>query len=92
MAACAFAGVCIVGSQLMLFASAPLYYRRAVQGTGVGLAVAIGRLGSVVGPIFAGVLLAGGSGGAGVLIGILPFVAVAGTSTLALATRPIEGE
>jgi MFS transporter, AAHS family, 3-hydroxyphenylpropionic acid transporter len=83
------AGVFIIGAQLILFAAAPLYYRAAVRGTGVGGAVAVGRLGSVVGPLFAGALLAAGSGGAGVLLGILPFVAVAGAATLALCARPL---
>jgi AAHS family 3-hydroxyphenylpropionic acid transporter len=86
------AGLFIIGAQLILFAAAPLYYRNKVHGTGVGFAVAVGRLGSVVGPLFAGALLAAGSGGAGVLLAILPFVAVGGTSTLALATRPVASE
>jgi MFS transporter, AAHS family, 3-hydroxyphenylpropionic acid transporter len=87
--AAALAGVFIVGAQLVLFAAAPLYYGSAVRGTGVGSAVAVGRLGSVVGPLFAGALLAAGSGGAGVLFGILPFVVAGGAASLALAARPM---
>ena len=85
--ACAVAGVFIVGAQLILFALAPLYYRTAIRGTGVGAAVAVGRLGSVVGPLFAGGLLAGGSGSAAVLLAIVPFVAVGGSAALALTWR-----
>jgi AAHS family 3-hydroxyphenylpropionic acid transporter len=85
--ACAFAGVFIVGAQLILFALAPLYYRTAIRGTGVGAAVAVGRLGSVVGPLFAGGLLAGGSGSAAVLLAIVPFVAIGGGAALALTWR-----
>ena len=85
--ACAFAGVFIVGAQLILFALAPLYYRKAIRGTGVGAAVAVGRLGTVVGPIFAGVLLAGGSSSAAVLLGIIPFVLLGGSGAFALTWR-----
>jgi AAHS family 3-hydroxyphenylpropionic acid transporter len=85
--ACALAGVFIVGAQLILFALAPLYYKTAIRGTGVGAAVAVGRLGSVVGPLFAGGLLAGGSDSAAVLLAIVPFVAVGGGAALALTWR-----
>lgn len=85
--ACAFAGVFIVGAQLILFALAPLYYRKPIRGTGVGAAVAVGRLGTVVGPIFAGVLLAGGSSSAAVLLGIIPFVLLGGSAAFALTWR-----
>jgi AAHS family 3-hydroxyphenylpropionic acid transporter len=85
--ACALAGVFIIGAQLTLFALAPLYYRRTIRGTGVGAAVAIGRLGSVVGPLYATALLVSGGSSATVLIGIVPFVIVAGSAALALTWR-----
>jgi AAHS family 3-hydroxyphenylpropionic acid transporter len=81
------AGIFIIGAQLILFALAPLYYAAAVRGTGVGAAVAIGRLGSVVGPLYAGALLASGGGSSTVLLGIVPFVAIGGASALALTWR-----
>jgi AAHS family 3-hydroxyphenylpropionic acid transporter len=85
--ACAGAGMFIVGAQLTLFALAPLYYHVRIRGTGVGAAVAAGRLGSVVGPLFAGGLLAGGGGSAAVLLAIVPFVAVGGGAAFALTWR-----
>jgi AAHS family 3-hydroxyphenylpropionic acid transporter len=85
--ACALAGVFIVGAQLILFALAPLYYRKSVRGTGVGSAVAVGRLGSVVGPLFAGVLLAGGGSSATVLLAIVPFVLFGGCAAFGLTWR-----
>jgi MFS transporter, AAHS family, 3-hydroxyphenylpropionic acid transporter len=85
--ACGFAGVFIIGAQLILFALAPLYYHSAIRGTGVGAAVSIGRLGSVVGPLFAGALLAGGGGSGAVLIAIVPFVLVGGSAAFALTWR-----
>jgi MFS transporter, AAHS family, 3-hydroxyphenylpropionic acid transporter len=86
--ACAFAGVFIIGAQLILFALAPLHYPSAVRGTGVGASVAIGRIGSIVGPLFASALLAGGGGSAVVFSSILPFVVVSGTAAFALTWRP----
>ena len=86
--ACALAGIFIVGAQLILFALAPLYYRSIIRGTGVGAAVAIGRLGSVFGPLFAGGLLALGGGSAAVLLAIVPFVAIGGCAAFALTWRP----
>jgi AAHS family 3-hydroxyphenylpropionic acid transporter len=85
--ACALAGIFIIGAQLILFALAPLYYSRAVRGTGVGAAVAAGRLGSVVGPLFASALLSGGGGSASVLVGILPFVLLGGGAAFGLTWR-----
>ena len=85
--ACAWAGVFIVGAQLILFALAPLYYSTANRGTGVGAAVAIGRLGSVVGPLYAAALLSAGSSSAVVLLGIVPFVAIGGAAAYALTWR-----
>jgi len=87
-AAVALAGVVIVGAQMVLFALAPLYYAQPVRGTGVGWAVAIGRLGSVFGPLYAGALLTGGASSGFVLVGIVPFVALGGVSTVLLAGRP----
>jgi MFS transporter, AAHS family, 3-hydroxyphenylpropionic acid transporter len=86
--ACALAGIFIVGAQLILFALAPLYYHGTIRCTGVGAAVAVGRFGSVIGPLYASALLAGGGGSASVLIGILPFVAIGGAAALGLTWRP----
>ena len=85
--ACSLAGIFIIGAQLILFALAPLYYRTAIRGTGVGAAVALGRLGSVFGPLFAGKLLAGGGDSASVLLAIVPFVIIGGGAAFALTWR-----
>jgi AAHS family 3-hydroxyphenylpropionic acid transporter len=89
--ACGLAGIFIIGAQLVLFALAPLYYGRAIRGTGVGAAVGIGRLGSVVGPLFASTLLAAGGSSAMVLAGIVPFVVIGGGAALALTWRDLAG-
>ena len=59
LAAAAFAaGMFVVGGRSVLYALAAIYYPTAMRGTGVGAAVAVGRLGSVVGPLAAATLLA----------------------------------
>jgi MFS transporter, AAHS family, 3-hydroxyphenylpropionic acid transporter len=90
--ACALAGGFIVGAQLVLFALAPLYYPGVNRGTGVGAAVAIGRLGSIAGPVLAGALLVAGGGSASVLIGILPFALIAGSAAVGLTRRPLSAD
>jgi AAHS family 3-hydroxyphenylpropionic acid transporter len=85
--ACASAGGFIIGAQLILFALAPLYFPFSIRRTGVGAAVALGRLGSVVGPVFAGGLLARGGGSATVLLAVIPFVIAGGCGAFALTWR-----
>jgi AAHS family 3-hydroxyphenylpropionic acid transporter len=70
-------GSAILASQVIVYAVASAVYPVACRGTGVGAAVAAGRLGSLVGPLFAASLLASGRSSAQVLIGVLP-IAVAG--------------
>ena len=89
------AGACAVGGQLILYALAPRIYPAQVRATGVGVAVAVGRLGSMSGPLLAGQLLAAGAGVSGLLFAVSPLVAVAAFSAAALLThdrrgRPIE--
>ena len=51
------AGFCIVGGQTAANALAAGFYPTAVRATGVGWALGIGRVGSIVGPLVGGVLL-----------------------------------
>ncbi len=82
--ASAAAGVFIIGSSLGLYGRVPLYYGRPIRASGVGAAATAGRVGSAVGPLFAGLLLAGGGNTATVLLGIEPFVLIGGAAALAL--------
>jgi AAHS family 4-hydroxybenzoate transporter-like MFS transporter len=52
------AGFCIVGGQIAANALAAAFYPTSVRATGVGWALGIGRIGSIVGPLVGGVLLA----------------------------------
>jgi len=52
------AGFCIIGGQIAANALAATYYPTMVRSTGVGWALGIGRIGSIVGPLIGGMLLA----------------------------------
>lgn len=73
---------------ILLYGLAPNYYPTTIRATGVGSAVAVGRLGAVVGPLFASSMLNAGVGQAGVLLSLAPTAIVAGAACLALLGRP----
>lgn len=72
-------------TQALLYAVAPANYPTGVRGTGVGSAVAIGRMGSAVGPVLVGMLRTGGVTSTQVMSMLVPVIAVAGASALVLA-------
>ena len=51
------AGFCVVGGQIAANALAAAFYPTAVRATGVGWALGIGRVGSIIGPLVGGILL-----------------------------------
>jgi len=53
------AGFCIVGGQIAANALAAAFYPTSVKATGVGWALGIGRIGSIVGPVLAVAVLLG---------------------------------
>lgn len=87
LAAGVLVGLGSMGVQGIIYGLAPRLYPTEARGTGVGAAMAVGRFGSVVGPIFAGFLMAAGGGSAGVLLGVLPIVLVGGIATFAIINR-----
>ncbi|MBN3791188.1 3-(3-hydroxy-phenyl)propionate transporter MhpT [Burkholderia sp. Ac-20353] len=89
LSAAAFAaGMFVVGGQSVLYALAAIYYPTAMRGTGVGSAVAVGRLGSVVGPLAAAELLAMGRSASVVIGASIPVTLVAAAAALLLIRRP----
>lgn len=71
------AGFFVIGGQLVLYSIAPNLYPRSISGTGVGAAVAVGRIGSIVGPLLGGALLASGLGPEGVPAAATPGLVIA---------------
>lgn len=83
----ALCGVLLMGSNYSLYAVAAACYPTESRGTGSGAAVAVGRVGSVVGPLFAGALLARGVSAETVILWLAPAAAVAAVATWALGRR-----
>ncbi|MDP8984581.1 MAG: 3-(3-hydroxy-phenyl)propionate transporter MhpT [Pseudomonadota bacterium] len=55
-----FAGLSMLGSQLVLYSLAADYYPTLCRGTGLGAMVSVGRIGGVTAPFAAGLLLSAG--------------------------------
>lgn len=81
------AGLFVMAAQLVLYALAPPSYPTSVRATGVGAAVAIGRLGSVAGPLAAGQILAAGAGTTGVLLATSPGLVIAALTIISVIVR-----
>ena len=94
IAACGF---CLIGAQAALNSAAGLLYPTAARSRGVGLALGVGRIGSVIGPLIAGAMVASGVSSARDLfllplaplaLGAVAAVAVMGRLNLKAATGP----
>ena len=84
MALSGLAGFLVIGAQYALYGIAPSYYPAASRAGAAGAAVAVGRLGSIVGPVAAGLLLAGGASAGRVVGAMVPVAVVAGLAVFAL--------
>ncbi|TWI55048.1 AAHS family 3-hydroxyphenylpropionic acid transporter [Pseudomonas duriflava] len=81
------AGLFVVGGQLVLYALAPQVYPTVIRATGVGSAVAVGRLGAMAGPLLAGQILAMGGAASTLVAATSPGVVIAAVSVLCLLNR-----
>jgi AAHS family 3-hydroxyphenylpropionic acid transporter len=79
------AGFCVLGANFALYGLAPTYYSPETRGMGSGASIAIGRLGSIAGPLLAGLLLGGGISASGVVAYLVPMAVVAGAGAFALS-------
>jgi MFS transporter, AAHS family, 3-hydroxyphenylpropionic acid transporter len=77
-------GLFLVGGQSVLYALAGHAYPTEVRGTGVGAAVAVGRLGSILGPLVAGQLFALGQSPSMLVAASIPLVVIAALAALAV--------
>ena len=86
------AGFFLLGANYALYGVAATYYPQSVRGTGSGASVAVGRIGSFVGPLLAGILLGSGMSASGVVQYMVPVAALAGAAVLGLSffRRPAE--
>jgi AAHS family 3-hydroxyphenylpropionic acid transporter len=86
------AGLFLVGGQSVLYALASSIYPTQVRGTGVGAAVAAGRMGSILGPLIAGQLLAIGQSASELVMASIPLIAVAAIAALLVVARFPRGQ
>ncbi|MBP1611229.1 MAG: 3-(3-hydroxy-phenyl)propionate transporter MhpT [Acidobacteria bacterium] len=75
-------GAMVTVAQATLYAFAPLCYQPSIRNTGVGAAVAAGRLGTIAGPLLAGSLLGAGKTATDVLIVLIPITLASGIMAL----------
>ena len=75
-------GASVLAAQSFLYATAPGCYPTLIRGVGLGAAVAMGRVGSIVGPKLGGTLKAAGHSSGQLFMDILPLVVLASVSGL----------
>jgi AAHS family 3-hydroxyphenylpropionic acid transporter len=80
-------GCAVLAAQSFLYATAPALYPTQIRGVGTGAAVAMGRIGSVVGPLLAGTLRAMGHDSSRLLTDLVPIAIVGSLFALWLAWR-----
>ena len=79
-------GSAVLSAQVILYAVAGVLYSPSSRGTGMGAAVGVGRIGSIVGPALAAVLIGAGRTPSQVLLGVLPIVVACGLAVATLST------
>ena len=80
-------GFFLLGANYALYGVAPKFYPGAIRGTGSGASVAVGRIGSILGPLIAGLMMSGGSSASSVVRTMIPVAALAGVAVLLLSFR-----
>jgi MFS transporter, AAHS family, 3-hydroxyphenylpropionic acid transporter len=87
------AGFLVLGAQYSLYAITPSLYPPQVRAAGSGAAVAVGRLGSIAGPLIAGELRGAGYSAGEVFGAMIPVVLAAAAAVFALSWlgKPHEG-
>jgi AAHS family 4-hydroxybenzoate transporter-like MFS transporter len=87
------AGVFSIGAQMCTIALCASFYETSLRATGVGWAIGIGRIGSIIGPVLGGVLIAAGMAAASlfILVGAMSIGSAIAIVALGLRTarRPV---
>ena len=87
MAVIFIAGFCVLGAQLALAALSAKHYPTYMRSTGVGWAMGLGRVGSVVGPVIGGALLAYGLGQGPLFVAAAVPAAIAAVTIFAMSFK-----
>ncbi|MDB5689422.1 MAG: putative aromatic acid transporter [Sphingomonas bacterium] len=80
-------GICVIGGQTAINASAGLIYPPAMRAKGVGFALGIGRLGSIIGPLVGGLVIGLGTGAQSLFLGPLLPLGIAFVASILLIRR-----
>ena len=78
------AGFLLLGANYAMYGVAAACYPQPVRGTGSGACISVSRLGSILGPLLAGIWLSGGTAAAQVIGYMVPFSAMALVAVLLL--------
>ena len=78
-------GFLLLGANYAFYGVAAAVYPVEARGTGSGAAVAVGRVGSVIGPLLAGAMMGQGGSAAEVILWLAPCAALAAVAAFALA-------
>ena len=78
------AGFLVIGANYALYALSPVFYAPQVRAAGSGTAVAVGRIGSVIGPLLAGQLRAANYSADQVIMALIPGVILAAVLVVVL--------
>jgi len=78
-------GCAVMAAQAFLYATAPGIYPSSIRGVGVGVAVALGRIGSIVGPKLGGSLKAAHHTPSQLLMDLMPIVVIGSLTAIVLA-------
>ncbi len=83
-------GTTMLAAQSIVYSISPLVYPTLIRGTGVGLVVAIGRLGSAVGRMLGSVLVQSERSSGDVLLRLLPIAVLASASAMLASWRRVD--
>lgn len=85
--AAALTGTFTIGGQGVLYAYGSFVYPAHLRGTGVGAASAVGRIGAMLGPTVAGMIIASGAGASGVFTAAIPGIVLAAIIMMLLSRK-----
>jgi len=80
-------GFLAMGSYYCMNGVTALLYPEEIRGLGVGSALAVGRVGSIIGPFAAGLILQSGGGPGAVVMATVPAIIIAAVAVSALMIR-----
>lgn len=80
-------GFFLTGGQSALYALAARVYQKSMRGTGVGVAVAMGRIGSFIGPLLAGLIFSYNSSSSFVIGSSIPVIIIAAIAAIMLTNN-----